>query len=376
MTDSALRVRSLLVGLALAACGDNRAAPDAMIDATPVGPPRAAIVAGDFKERDPGVLSALDPATRTIRTNVGPAMAVGDDPIVRHAAGELLIVNRADGNNVTVLDDQTFALKEQLGTGAGTNPQDVAAVGGKLFVATFGGKGLVVLTRGSQAVTPVDLSADDPDGVPNCNSVYAVGADVYVACELLDATFAPRGPGKVYVVDAGTLAIKRALTLGHKNPIGVLEQVPASAPHNAGELWMPTVDFADGSGCVERIATGAAPATLGCVVTNADLKGYVSRVAFQVSKDVAIAFFAVPTTFPKADLIAYDLSISLLWAGPLNPPTEIAGDLAVCPSGELVLADPTDKANGVRVYDGAAELTKAPLPIGLPPTSTHGVVCY
>ena len=44
--------------------------------------------------------------------------------------------------------------------------------------------------------------ADDPDGEPNCNSVYRVGNRLYVSCELLDPSFTPRGPGKVYVIDA------------------------------------------------------------------------------------------------------------------------------------------------------------------------------
>jgi len=370
------------LALALAACGDNqRVLPDATVDA-PSGPPRAVVVAGDFTMGHPGVLSTLDPATREVKTNVGPALAVGDDPVLRHFPGELVIVNRTDGNNVTILDDQTLALKEQLGTGPGSNPQDVAEVGGRLYVATFNGKGLVVLTRGTTTPVTIDLSADDPDGEPNCNSVYAVGNDVYVSCGLLDAGFQPRGPGKVYVVDATTNQIRTTLTLTTKNPLGAFERVPDNAPNGAGELLFSTVaflpdfsvDFAHG--CVERIKPGAAPSAPGCLVTNADLKGYASRAAFQVDKDNAITFLAVPTTFPKSELRAYDMTITTLWAGPLNPVTETVGDLVVCPAGELVLADTTLNANGLRVYDGAAELTKAALPIGLPPKSTHGLVCY
>lgn len=366
------------LGLALVACGDNRVLPDAGIDAAP-SPPRAVIVAGDFTAGHPGVLSTIDPATRLVTTNVGPAMAVGDDPVLRHVAGELLIVNRSDGNNITILDDQTLAFKEQLGTGAGSNPQDVAVIGDRLFVATFKGKGLAVLTRGATAVTTIDLSADDPDGVPNCNSVYAAAGDLYVSCELLDDTqqfLPPRGPGKVYVIDPATGAIKRTLTLGHKNPFGLFEQVPAVSPSHAGELLLPTVLFDDNSGCVERIIPGASPSAAGCLIDNKDMKGYASRVAFQIAKDVAIAFVAVPTTFPDAEVQAYDLAINSLWPGALNPKTQAIGDLVVCPGGELVLTDTTKNANGVRVYEGAAELTKAALAVGLPPTSTHGLVCY
>jgi hypothetical protein len=373
-------ILGLGLGLTLLACGDNRALPDAgaPVDAAP-GPPRAVVVAGDFVEGHPGVLSTLDLETRTVTPNVGPALAVGDDPILRHFGNELFIVNRVDGNNVTILDDQTLALKEQLGTGAGSNPQDVAVRGPKLYLPAFGGLGVVVVTRGSAATATIDLSADDPDGKPNCNSVYLVGNDLYVSCGLLDNAdpfFKPRGPGKVYVIDTTTNAIKTTLTLGHPNPLGVFEQIPAAAPHNGGELLMPTLLFADGSGCVERITTGAAPAAAGCLVQNAELMGYASRIAFQLDKDNAITWIAAPTTFPKSELRAYDMPSSALWAGPLNPATQAISDLALCPAGELVLADTTMNANGLRVYSGAAELTKAALPIGLPPKSAHGLVCY
>jgi hypothetical protein len=376
------------LGLALTACGGNgnhEPAPDA----APAGPPRAVVVSGDFGPGHPGVLSTLDPATLAVTMNAGPAMAVGDDPILRHFGGELFIVNRSDGNNITILDDQTLALKEQLGTGASSNPQDVAVHGNTLYVATFGGKGLVMLTRGQATVTTIDLSQEDPDGKPNCNSVYLAGSDLFVSCGLLDDTnkFVPRGPGKVYVIDTATNTIKTTLTLSTNNPFGVFEQIPAGAPNNAGDLLMPTVLFpvppstALPTGCVERIATGATPAAAGCVpmMNNTDLMGYASRIAFLIDKvdAVAITWIATPTTFPKSDLRAYDMPTSALWAGPLNPSTEAISDLAVCPHGELVVADTTMDANGLRVYNsGAAEVTKAALPIGLPPNSTHGIVCY
>jgi len=47
-----------------------------------------------------------------------------------------------------------------------------------------------------------------------------------------------------------------------------------------------------------------------------------------------------------------------------------------CPDGSVVVADPTIGANGLRVYQGNTEKTTAALPIGLPPASTHGLVCY
>jgi YVTN family beta-propeller protein len=185
----------------------------------------------------------------------------------------------------------------------------------------------------------------------------------------------PRGPGKVYVVDTATDRVRATVTLGHANPLGVFEQIPAQAPHG-GDLIMPTVVFADGSGCVERITPGATPVASGCLIDNTALGGYVSRATFAVDGAGAVIFFSVPTVFPHGDLRALDMPSNLLWSGPLNASTEAIGDVVACPGGQIVVADVTDGANGLRVYEGTAEKTTAALPIGLPPTSTHGLVCY
>jgi hypothetical protein len=363
----------LVSASALVGCSDD---PRPM---PPGGPPHAVVVAGDFIAGDPGVLSTYDPATGAVHVNAGPAMAVGDDPVLRHIGHELFIVNRADGNNITILDDQTLALEEQLGTGPSSNPQDVAVVGDKLYAPTYGTAGVTVLTRGSTATSVIDLSADDPDGLPNCESIYLVGRDLYVACQLLDNSqmfLPPRGPGKVYVIDTANDRVRATLTLGHENPISLLEQVPAGAPHG-GELLVGTERF-DGSndGCVERIAPGAAPAAPGCLVDNADLGGYASRIAFEADAGGALSFFAVPTTFPHADLRALDMSTGMIRSGALNASTEIAADVVVCPGGQIVAADPTMDADGLRMFQGGVEKTTAALPIGVPPLSTHGLMCY
>src|SRR5678816_4305638 len=96
--------------LALAACGDNaRGLPDA-----PPPPPmsRAVIVAGDFTMGHPGILTTLDPDSRAIRSNAGPAMAVGADPILRHIGRELLIVNRIE-HNITILERQGLVVEDR-----------------------------------------------------------------------------------------------------------------------------------------------------------------------------------------------------------------------------------------------------------------------
>lgn len=386
----------LTLALTVTACGDNLdndrpdgGGGDASTPDAATRPERAIVVAGDFNAGNPGTLVAIDIDARAVLPLTAPAGAIGEDPIVRYEAGELFIVNRNAGNNVTILDANTLALVEQLGTGANSNPQDVAVVGDKLIVATLGNKGAVVLTRGSNTVEELDLSADDPDDKPNCSSIYKVGDRLYVACGLLDDTMQflpPRGPAKVYILDATTFAQVDALTLSTKNPISLFEQLPEYAP-NAGDLLLPTVEFATGMGCVERISTGATPAAAGCVVANTDLGNYASRVGAHaveftgpVRSNVVVPpmlYMTVATPdFSGSALRAFDLGTSMLQQGQ-TAATQVLGDLAVCPTtGTLVVADTKMGAHGVRLYQGTSELTTQPLPISLRPVSSHGAICF
>ncbi len=369
----------VLVLVLASACGDNLSGPP---DASPPdarGPEaRAVIAAGNFMPGEAGVLSALTFDPPRVRTRVAPSGAVGSDPILRRSGRELLVVNRAEGNNITILDADTFAVREQLATGPGSNPQDVAMVADKLFVPAFGTAGVVVVTRGTGTRTTIDLSALDPDGEPNCVSAYAVGAEVYVACEVLDLAFQPRGPGQIAVIDAATEAVKTTFPLANENPFGVLEQLPPGVL--GGDLVIPTVpSFTDFStGCVERIQTGAAPMANGCVVTNQALGGYAARVDVQLRFGTPLLWLIVSSfdTAPRGNLQGYDLMTSMLWPMPISPPAQVLVDVAVCPNGAIVVADQTMAANGLRIYDGLTEQTTAPLPIGLRPGSSHGLVCY
>lgn len=376
--------KSLALLTLLAACGDNSAAvgPDAGSsdggpDAAPAAP-RAVVVAGDFVSPGfSGVMSALDLGSMEMSQRVAPNGAIGNDPFLRKFGGELFVVNRAEGNNVTILDATTFALVEQLATGAGSNPQDVAVVGNKLFVPAMGTAGVVVATRGSTTTSTIDLSDLDPDGKPDCVSAYAIGGDVYVACGMLDQNFAPRGNGKVVVLDGATHERTATIELTFPNPFGAFEEIPEDA---GGGLVIPTVSFASTDGCVERITTGATPGNAGCVVTNAALGGYAGRIEMQALGTTTMMWMIVPNGMfgagERSRLEGYDLGTSMLWPDPITPEAQLLVDVAVCPNDLLVVADKTTAANGLRVYESATEKTSSPLAIGLKPASSRGVICY
>lgn len=379
-------MKSLAIAtLLLAACGGddtNTKTPDASTpnDVTkPDGSTPAVqtgyIVTGDFTAGDPGKLSKVTVDGKTA-ASAGPAGAIGDDPVLRKFGDELFIVNRADGNNVTILKASDATLVEQLSTGTGSNPQDVAVVGSKLYVPTLVGKGVVVLTRGSSTTKTIDLSADDPDGNPDCASAYAIGTKVFVACGLLDANFAPRGNAKVYVIDTATDTKTSSFELSSPNPIGLFEQSPSGSAL-AGDLVIPTVNFNDGSGCVEQVGKDAT--SKGCLVHNTDLPGYVSRIDFQTLPDASnVMLMAVAySDFTHAALWGYDIAGATLWTSALTPSTETVQDVAACPNNTILIADKNKtSANGVRIYVNNSEVTTAPLSIGLNPSAQHGLVCF
>ena len=377
---------ALFVALAVAACGDNRSGlpssgdDDTMADAPVIqsGPPRAVAVAGDFTPGDPGVMSVLDVDTMAVTQNVAPAGAVDSDPILRKFGDELFVVNRS-ANNVTILKASDYSLVEQIGTGAGSNPQDVAVVGNDLFVPVYGGSGIVKLTRGSTTITPIDLSIDDPDGQPNCASIYRVDNALYVACQNLDGSFVPRTSGKIYVVDLGTLAVNAAktITLTYPNPFSLIERVPGGAM--SGDLVVGTVaDFSGATGCAERFTPGSTPTYQGCLAQDADLAGYVNRIDFlTLQNNDTLMWLAVAEAFPNAALRGYDLGTQALWSDPLSPSTEQIVEAVACPDGSIVAADGTTGGTGLRLYNsGAVEQTTSALSIGIAHVSGHGIACY
>ena len=248
-------------------------------------------------------------------------------------------------------------------------------VGTKLYVPALGTAGVIVLTRGTATNTTIDLSSLDPDGKPDCVSAFTVGTDIYVACELLDGNFSPRGPGKVVVIDSATDAVTHTITMANMNPFGLFERSPESSALG-GDLVISTVPvFGDNSvGCLERIKTGPAPAANGCVVTNAQVGGYQARVAFD--DPVMFVIASSYDTAPHGSLQGYDLQTNTLWPAPLSAPAEVLIDVVVCPDSSIVVSDQKMGAAGLRVFHGTAEVTTAALDHGHKPRSAHGLACY
>ena len=387
MTMNTMTARAILAPLFcwLVACGDDLDRPG--VDSGSADPTDAAsgadsatafAVGTDFVAA--GIASAIDIPTLDVRQNAVDGVA-STDPVVRHADGRVFIVNRFGADNVTVLDAGSLQLVAQISTGAGSNPQDVAADGDLLYVPTLSGPGVAVLdlSRPDEGVVDtIDLSQlDRTDGEPNCHSAVRVGRRLAVVCGILDESFKPRTRGRVAVVELDSGQVGETIALEHRRPFGFALAV-ASGPLE-GDVLIPTVPkFLEpgAAGCLERVHLAAEPpVAAGCLVDNQALGGYASGLTSGPDGDV---WMAVTTGFDPDDYgpvgyaAAWDASGDRLHE-PMTGTDVRSMDVAVCPGGTVAVSDAT---LGVRVYAGTGEeLTDAPLDLGLPPVA-NGLVCY
>jgi hypothetical protein len=349
----------------LAACGgassDDQVGDD---DDGPVIDRRGTVaaVAGDFQST--GVISTVT-STPVASDNVIEGV-VGSDPALRKIGDKLYIVNRfgAGGDNITILSATDLSLVDQIATGEGSNPQDVAVVGDTMYIPALGTAGVVV-TNGTDKPHLIDLSALDDDGMPDCISAVAVGTKVFVACGLLN-NFAADTNGKIAVIDTADDSVETTFDLPEKNPQGWLVQ-------SGDDLLLGTVpDFQDYSvGCLVDITTGATP-TATCKVTNADLGGFVSRVGVDDDYTWLVVNAYDENFFPSGWISR--MRADAVPSAPLTPGTQIIVDLALC-GGHVFASD--GASAGMRVYHIAsvAEETSEAVDLGLPPAYGNAIAC-
>lgn len=352
---------------ALAGCGDDGGGPAG-------GAVTAVAVSGDFATS--GVFSTIDVEGGTVTANALAGVA-GGDPVVRRLGDELFIVNRDMGENVTILGGSPLALVAQLGTGGGSNPQDVAVVGDSLYVPALGTAGVVVIDRATRAMATIAIPGD-PDGHPDCVSAYALGTQVYVACGLLDGTFTSAGT-LIAVIDSATDTVSTTFMLSEPNPVGMLIETPATSTYGGDLLIATAPSFNDfTAGCLARVGTGATPADHGCAVTNQTLAGLANHVAIEPDGGrawLAVTGFSADFSSSFGRLHTLDLATGALSAA-LSPAAQNLNDVAACRDGFVVASDSTMGASGVRIWKDGAETTTAALDIGMPTGVGNNLACF
>jgi YVTN family beta-propeller protein len=299
------------------------------------------------------------------------AAVVSPDPVLRSYGGLLYIVNRFGADNITIVDPATRQLITQISTGNGSNPQDVAVRGNTLYVAALSSPGIIVLDTDTPGNAPglIDLSAYDADGVPNLNSVFLAGDRLVATMNLYGSDLTIPVAGKVVVINPDTEEVETDFDLTYKRPIGLLQPTGDGGALGGDLLITTTEQFDDGPGCVERIRVRDGFASRGCLVENAALGGYAT-VAGTAGDRV---WLPVTTSLTSGALISVTAA-GEVDGGSLTTAAQQPTDLAVCPTGHLVVNDARE--GGLRVFSpGGTELTAAALNIGSAAVFANGLVC-
>ncbi len=149
-------------------------------------------------------------------------LEVGADTTVRaHGGLVYLLVRDWEGtHSVSVRDpNQAFAEVQNIPTGIGSNPQDVAFASGKGYVSLNNGIGVLVFEELTGApIKTLDLTAyADEDGLPDANALAVDGTTLYVALQraVYGTSVSYASPGMVVAIDTRTdLVLKNIPTLG------------------------------------------------------------------------------------------------------------------------------------------------------------------
>ncbi|MEZ4367458.1 MAG: hypothetical protein R2939_14460 [Kofleriaceae bacterium] len=379
----------LLVALGVAGCGEppivgvdaavDAAGADAAPDAAPPRDDDRALVA--TSDGTAGALVSLDLPSQTLATAVLPALATAQ-PALRRLGRTVYLADRT-GDQITVIDGPSQTHPPPIALPAGSHPVDVARLGDRLYVVAEDGVGLLVidLVLGGPPVA-LDLGALDPDdGLPNCTSAYAVGGNVFVVCAVLDDGAPgrpPRGVAKVAIVDGDDDSLAGMLDLPWSSPVGQLQPTPLDS-HYVGDLVIGLAPSEDdlSTGCLARIGVDATPTT-GCVIDNEDLLGVARRVEMAPGGGLLwIAVTAREDGVGRGSVRGFDVDSATVWDGSLSPASQEIVDLAVCPSGDLVVADVGATEPGLRVYSGGTtlELTTAAVALDGPLGPRAGIAC-
>lgn len=321
-----------------------------------------------------GVVSTVGVPSLAIDQDVSAGIA-GSDAVVRRIGDAIYILNRGQGN-VTIVDGD-LQLDDQISVGGGANPHDVARLGDTLYVSGYATAGVLVVDAndpGAGVIETIDLSFLEPDtGEPNCSALFLHGDTLLAACQRLDGEFSPVGAGVVAVIDTDDHSVE-TFELARENPLSRFVATPTDGPI-AGDLLIASVgDFTPENSCIERISLDPEPASEGCLVEGVDIGGFVSRVEVDGDRLWLVASRADFSAF----VAAYDLDQEEL-AEPLTGAEHSPNDVAVCPEGEVVVADypfGDETAGGLRIFDGGAEITADALDVGAVDVFAHGLICF
>jgi len=210
----------------------------------------------------------------------------GSDWVLAVADGDPWVIGRFFIDTVRRYEGLDFSAPSlEFSTGAGTNPQDLAVCGGRLFVTRYdlndtqdagGDVGIFDLATGGP-LGAVDLSAYNPhaDGTPEPAAIVAVGDTVYTVLQKFDRDngWAADPAGTLLAIDCATGTVTDDWAVGSNPRLSPVQGEPTKLQirHAAGVSMFDTVS--------EQLDE---------VVVTSDLGANYETLALAVSGDHAI----------------------------------------------------------------------------------------
>jgi len=346
-----LVIAPLALTLSLTACGGGGASSSV---ASIVG---AFVLATDFST---GAFGVIDPATRAATTNAG---SVHSDATARLYGGLIYVLNRLGADNIQVIDpNNSYSTVRQFSVGSGANPFDIAFVSAtKAYVSRYAQSDLWIIdpSTGTQSGS-IDLTPyGDADGVPEMAGMVISDGKLFVAVQSLNrnAFFATTGNSQVVVIDTATDSVIGSLAMPFQNPVGDFAElsdgtfaIACAGVYGANDGGVVILDTARSSLSASSVTETSLGGDLNALVMTSPSSGFavVNDASFNTSL-VKFSAGAVTTLY--------------------NPGGFSLAGIALTGS-ELWIADQTFSNPGVRIFDAdsGAELTTAPISVGLPPT--------
>jgi hypothetical protein len=346
------RIALVLAAIVLPACGSGGfSSPAAEVKGT------AFVLTSDYTT---GSYAVVNTSTRSSTSNIG---AVFGDSSARANDKLVYVLNKMGADNVQVLNPASgYSTTLQFSTGAGTNPQDIAfSSASKAYISLLGSADVLIVNPATgQQTGAINLSAyADADGLPEASQLAIKNGKLFIAAQNL-FSWAPAGTSRVIVADANTGAVTADIAMPYQNQSGSFVELPS------GKL---AIACAGNYGVNDGGLVIIDPATLTAAkggLTEQALGGDLISVAMvtETAGFAVVSDSAFNTVLKKFDTATGAVSDVYATQGYKLSGMALNG-------GELWIADRTDTNPGVRVFDSStgAQLTSAPVSVGLPPVS-------
>lgn len=341
--------------------------------------PRALVVATDFETGQLSTVATAPPRrSRKLRT------PVFSDAVVRVSGGLAIVLDRFLADDVQVLGPK-LRPRLRCGTGAGSNPHDVAVlapgvrgrVRGKAYVTRYGGSDLWIVDPAARGcgrfhTGSIDLGGfADADGLPEMDQTALVGTRLFVSLQRLDRQrgFVPTAFSALAVIDTTTDEVIGSIRLAGRNAFGDSSGLAREPGGTRLAISTPGDIYTVGDGGIQWVDTDTLSVDpAGFFVTEDQLGGNVTDfVLVSATKAYAI----VQARNLQNRLVAFDPShpdgsVAVLFARDAFLP-----DIALAPDGKLWIADQSQPGYGLRILDPATDrfVTARAIDVGLPPFS-------